>query len=156
MKNFDYAFQIVAGPKVEGGLSMDPKDKGNWTGGEVGKGTLKGSNHGISAARYPDEDIANLTMDRVKFLYQRDYWQPHKLDTVEWGKALIIFDSAVNGGLIEKWITLHARKMLEQFVVDWQSDHMNYLSNLPQWEHDKPGWIKRAFFITTQALRTPT
>jgi lysozyme family protein len=156
MRNFDYAFDIVAGPNVEGGLSMDPQDRGNWTGGEVGKGTLKGTNRGISAARYPDEDIANLTSDRVKFLYNRDYWQPYKLDTVEWGKALIIFDSAVNGGKMSQWLVRHNAKMLEQFVVDWQTDHMLYLAGLPQWPHDRGGWVKRLFFITTQALRSPT
>lgn len=34
----------------EGGYTDNPKDPGNWTGGEVGKGELKGSKYGLSAA----------------------------------------------------------------------------------------------------------
>jgi hypothetical protein len=39
--------------KVEGGLSMDERDPGNWTGGAIGKGELRGTKYGISAQTYP-------------------------------------------------------------------------------------------------------
>lgn len=155
MSNFDSAYAIVAGAKVEGGLSLDPKDKGNWTGGEVGKGILKGSNHGISAAMYPDEDIANLTSERIKFLFEHDYWKPYGCEAMEWGKALIVFDTAVNGGLTSRWLARHRAKLVDEFMVDWQADHILWLTTLPQWDHNKVGWTKRAFFIFQQAMRTP-
>ena len=54
-------------------LSLDPNDKGNWTGGEVAVGVLKGSRYGISAASYPSLDIPNLTEDEARSIYSRDY-----------------------------------------------------------------------------------
>jgi lysozyme family protein len=73
MSNFDRMFEIVAGH--EGCLTAHPADPGNWTDGAVGAGICRGTKFGISAAAYPDLDIANLTLDAAKALYQRDYWQ---------------------------------------------------------------------------------
>jgi lysozyme family protein len=58
----------------EGKSSMDPNDPGNWTGGKIGKGELKGTNCGISAKAYPHLDIQNLTLPEIRLLYFRDYW----------------------------------------------------------------------------------
>ena len=33
----------------EGGLSLDPNDRGNWTSGVIGKGELKGTKFGIAS-----------------------------------------------------------------------------------------------------------
>ena len=33
----------------EGGLSLDPNDRGNWTGGKKGSGELRGTKYGIAA-----------------------------------------------------------------------------------------------------------
>ena len=73
MGNFDRVFDIVVGH--EGGFTANPADCGNWTGGVIGTGTCRGTRFGISAAAYPDLDIANLSLDVAKALYQRDYWQ---------------------------------------------------------------------------------
>ena len=48
---------------VEGGYQCDPDDKGNWTGGNVGVGLLKGTKYGISAASFSNVDIKNLTKE---------------------------------------------------------------------------------------------
>lgn len=37
----------------EGGFTNDPRDPGNWTGGQIGHGQLRETQHGISAAAYP-------------------------------------------------------------------------------------------------------
>ena len=100
--SFDRAFEKTV--RIEGGLSLDPDDNGNWTGGRKGLGTLKGTKYGISAARYPEEDIANLTIERAKYLYHRDFWNPLRLDEVR-NEAIQeeIFDTNVNmgaGGII--------------------------------------------------------
>lgn len=68
---------LLAIPKVlkhENGFQADPNDRGNWTSGEVGVGELVGTNHGISAASYPNEDIKNLTVERATEIYERDFW----------------------------------------------------------------------------------
>jgi lysozyme family protein len=67
--DFNASFDRLISPKVEGGFTLNPKDSGNWTGGKIGVGELKGSNFGISAAAYPKLDIKNLTREKVRPLY---------------------------------------------------------------------------------------
>lgn len=94
--SFDRAINRVLGH--EGGLSMDGQDPGNWTGGRVGVGHLKGTKWGISAAAYPHLDITGLTREDAIAIYKRDYWDRCHCD--EWpgpvGEA--VFDMAVNQG----------------------------------------------------------
>lgn len=104
MSAFDDAFTYVVGE--EGGLSMNPKDRGNWTSGIVGQGSLKGTKYGISAMAYPNEDIANLTLDRAKVLYKQDYWDKVSGDDLPPGIGLGVFDAAVNQGIGEAAILL--------------------------------------------------
>lgn len=54
--------------EFEGGYVNDPDDPGGET------------KYGISKRSYPDEDIANLTIERAYFLAKRDYWFPMRLD----------------------------------------------------------------------------
>src|ERR1700733_16121152 len=96
MSNFDRMFDIVAGH--EGDFTADPADSGNWTGGAVGAGTCRGTRFGISAAAYPDLDIAALSLDAAKALYQRDYWQRIAGDLLPAALALLVFDAAINNG----------------------------------------------------------
>lgn len=95
----DFATAVVLTLGHEGGLSMDPDDRGNWTGGKKGVGILKGTNKGISAAAYPNEDIANMTTSRARFLYKRDYWDAVRADELPSGIRLHMFDFAVNAGV---------------------------------------------------------
>ena len=60
----------------EGGLSLDPNDRGNWTSGKIGRGQLRGTKYGVSAMSYPDRDIANLTLDDVQAIYAAAVWTP--------------------------------------------------------------------------------
>lgn len=82
----------------EGGLSLDPNDKGNWTGGAIGSGELKGTNHGISAAAYPDLDIKNLTADEARAIYKRDVWDFLRCDDLPEWLRYPLYDYAVNTG----------------------------------------------------------
>lgn len=69
---FDAAFALTVGE--EGGFSQDPRDGGNWTGGAPGKGSLRGTKYGISAASYPTLHIDALTLADAKAIYRRDFW----------------------------------------------------------------------------------
>jgi len=72
---FNSAVQIVL--RDEGGYTADPRDAGNWTGGRVGAGALKGTNFGISAAQYPNLDIEGLTRDEAIEIWRRNWWEKY-------------------------------------------------------------------------------
>jgi lysozyme family protein len=96
--DFDAAFERLIGH--EGGFTQDTRDRGNWTGGQIGKGVCKGTKYGISAAAYPAEDIEHLTLDRAKEIYRRDYWGPAGCDAIPQELKFDVFDMAVNAGVV--------------------------------------------------------
>jgi lysozyme family protein len=96
MDNFERAFALVVG--IEAGYSNDPNDPGNWTGGRVNVGQLKGTKYGISAAAYPNVDIENLALDGAQDIYAADYWHACSCDQMPWPLCLFVFDMAVNQG----------------------------------------------------------
>ncbi len=106
MTVFDTAFADVVG--VEGGYTNDSRDPGNWTGGKVGAGVLRGTKYGISAASFPTLDIASLTLDQAKAIYHPKYWVPIAGDSLPPPVALVLFDCAVNQGLGAASIILQA------------------------------------------------
>lgn len=95
--NFITAFERVIGH--EGGLSLDPNDRGNWTSGVVGVGELKGTKYGIAAHAYPTLNIAALTLDDARQIYKRDFWDRVYGDELKDGVAYQTFDFAVNSGI---------------------------------------------------------
>lgn len=95
--NFYEAFKLTIGH--EGGYTTHRSDPGNWTGGKVGVGALKGTKYGIAANSYPNEDIKNLTLDRAKQIYKRDYWDKAKCDQLPDGLRFHVFDVSVNSGV---------------------------------------------------------
>jgi lysozyme family protein len=85
--------------RCEGGFSIGPEDRGNWTGGEIGVGVLKGTNFGLSAAAYPHLDLRGLNAAAAAAIYRRDYWQKISGDALPAGPDLMVFDHAVNAGV---------------------------------------------------------
>jgi lysozyme family protein len=82
---FDEAFEHVIGS--EGGYSNNPKDPGGET------------KFGISKRSYPNEDIRNLTLDRAREIYRRDFWDKLYLDNLPDVIRFDLFDAAVNSGV---------------------------------------------------------
>lgn len=82
---FDEAFEKLLGH--EGGYVDNRADPGGET------------KFGISKRAYPAEDIRNLTLDRAKLLYFRDYWGPAGCDALPPAMRLQVFDMAVNSGV---------------------------------------------------------
>lgn len=81
---------------VEKGFQKLAGDTGNWTGGAVGVGQLKGTKYGISAAAYPWLDIENLTVGEAKAIYRKDYWD--LLKQAHPAVKFQFFDACVNHG----------------------------------------------------------
>jgi lysozyme family protein len=97
MDAFNTAFNNAVG--LEGKYSSDENDPGNWTGGAVNSGTMKGTMYGISAAAYPNEDIAGLSLAKVKSIYLTDYWNKLRCSTLPDPISIALFCEAINLGV---------------------------------------------------------
>lgn len=158
--NFAQAFEILI--EVEKGLSMDPKDNGNWTGAKVGVGVLKGTKYGISAGAYPNEDIKNLTLERAKLLYLRDYWNVAGCTAVPEAIRFDLFDTAVNSGvgraarLLQRAVgtvedgsigpkTLQAIASMpaSRLVSRFNAHRLIFMTDAPTWPTHGRGWARR-------------
>ena len=93
---FDEAFRRLIGH--EGGYSTDRRDPGNWTGGKVGVGTLKGTKFGLAANTYPNLDIKNLTLEQAKEIYKKDWWDKLGGHGLHSAITFQLWDFAINAG----------------------------------------------------------
>lgn len=167
MSDFDRAFPIIVG--IEAGYTTDPQDPGNWTGGKPNVGELKGTKYGISAAAYPNIDIANLTVDGAKALYKADYWDAVEGDYLPWPLSCLVFDCAVNQGqgtakqLLQAALSVAVDGSIGPATLKaatastpWHDAHFMNLRRVkymqaPNWAHDGDGWMHRLFEVALQA-----
>lgn len=156
--NFDKAFERLIGH--EGGLSLDPKDRGNWTTGIIGRGELKGSKYGISAMSYPHLNIQALTLNQAKDIYRKDYWG--QADLIPDAVRFDFFDAAVNSGYVQsvKWLqraagasddgvigpkTLLAVRKTDpqQLSKRFNGHRLMAMTNMKPWDSQGKGWARR-------------
>jgi len=97
MSAFETAFIELVG--LEGNYSNDENDSGNWTGGAINKGELKGTMYGISAASYPTLDIVSLSLDKAKAIYFTDFWNKLRCSSLPDVVAIALFKEGVNLGV---------------------------------------------------------
>ena len=95
--NFDIIFERVIGH--EAGFTDNPRDPGNWTGGNEGEGELKGTKWGIAANTYPQLDIKNLSKDQARSIYYEDWFVALKLYRFTSAMQYQMFDAAFNHGM---------------------------------------------------------
>lgn len=158
--NFDKAFELLIGH--EGGFTDNRADDGNWTGGKVGVGTLKGTKYGIAANSYPNLDIKNLTLAQAKEIYKRDYWDKAKCDQMPAELAFHVFDMSVNSGvsrgvkILQKTVgttqdgiigpaTLAAVKAMPMFnlVMIYNANRLQFYTSLSKFGTFGKGWTNR-------------
>lgn len=108
LMDFETIYQRVF--KTEGLTTKNPHDPGNWTGGAIGKGQLKGTKGGIAAASYPDLDIENLTNEEIKEIYHRDWYLKIGIDKFSSAMRYQMFDACFNHG------TYNASKIYQRAV----------------------------------------
>lgn len=157
---FDLAFNRLI--DVEKGFSDDPNDPGNWTGGVIGRGILKGTKYGISAASYPHKDIVNLMLDDSRRLYRRDFWDRIDADHLFDGIAFQLFDFAVNSGIetairyLQRavgvaddghWgpVSRAAAAALSESdtILRLNGERLDFMTRLANWPHAGKGWARR-------------
>lgn len=145
---FDDAFERLI--LHEGGYVDDRRDPGGET------------KYGISRRSYPHEDIKNLTLERAKEIYKRDYWSPAGCDTVPDAIRFDLFDTAVNSGVrtavrllqqaagevpdgilgprtLQAISTMNATRLIARF----NGERLAFMANLPTWPAFGRGWARR-------------
>ncbi len=162
----DFARCLAFTLRAEGGFTNNPADPGNWTGGHVGAGELRGTNFGISAAAYPTIDIAGLSAAAAGEIYRRDYWAPLQGDALPLPVALAAFDAAVNAGLRRSvlWLqqavgvsadgvlgaqTLAAIKAADALALAREAlaRRIDFYAGLPGWAEFGLGWTRRVIAL---------
>lgn len=155
--SFERAFEIIIGH--EGGLVDDPRDSGGLT------------KYGISQRQYPGEDIRNLTLDRARELYRRDYWNRIRGDELPEAAALCLFDYAVNSGVeaairgAQKALNLKVDGILgpvtfaaitaqkpQEFATALQAERLLYLVRLTSFDTYGRGWTRRIIKTAIEAF----
>ncbi len=166
---FTDAFVYVVGE--EGKLSLDPEDRGNWTGGKVGVGELKGTKYGVSAAAYPLLDIANLTLEDARCIAKREYWDKLAGDVLPYGTALCLFDFGYNAGVHESIVVAQRALGLQadgvqgplthraltdtpvaMFASRFTVERIKAYHLMAGFAHEGNGWVARANETMRKAL----
>ncbi len=158
--NFEKAFDRLIGH--EGGYSIDRNDPGNWTGGKVGSGALKGTKYGIAANTYPNLDIKTLTIEQAKVIYKKDWWD--KLGADQFHPAIVyqLWDFAVNAGksravkelqqavgvpddgiIGPKTIAAVKAKDVNDVLLLLASERLSFYTSLKTWANYGKGWTNR-------------
>lgn len=160
MITFDKAFDRLIGH--EGGFSDDPKDPGNWTGGRPNAGELKGTKFGIAANTYGDIDIKNLTVEKAKAIYYRDWWLKIGADYLDGAIVYQMWDFAVNAGMstakraLQRAVrvaddgnigpmTINAVKAMSvtDVLMRFNAQRLRYYTSLSTWPTYGKGWTNR-------------
>ncbi len=158
--NFDKAFERLIGH--EGGYSIDRNDPGNWTGGKVGSGTLKGTKYGIAANTYPNLDIKNLTLTQAKEIYRNDWWNKLGENLLHPAIVYQLWDFAVNAGksraikelqqavgvlddgiIGPKTIASVKAKDVNDVLLLLASERLRFYTSLSTWATYGKGWTNR-------------
>lgn len=165
MDNFAQCWDFTIG--IEKGFQKNPSDPGNWTGGKVGIGILKGTKYGISAASYPDENIENLTPDRAQFIARRDFYDAHQCGQLPPIMALMVFDTSFNGGFAIRWLQecvgatpdgINGAKTIAcaraantwRTVALFAAKRLRYMQSLKNFKDNAGGWILRVASMIEQ------
>jgi lysozyme family protein len=168
--HFSRCFAFTLG--AEGGYSNNPADPGNWTGGAIGHGELHGTKFGISAAAYPNIDIAGLTQNAAEQIYRRDYWAALHGDELPLAVMLVGFDAAVNAGVRRAALWLQqAAGVAADGVLGPASimalnngnpiaiaqealvRRLDFSTRLPSWQNFGIGWSRRIIALACELGR---
>jgi lysozyme family protein len=171
MTPFEQAFKILIGE--EGGLSTNPADPGNWTGGACDKGVCRGTKFGIAASAHPELDIAALTLSQAQAIYRTSYWDPVRGDALPPPLALLVFDATVNCGASRavRWLQAAAGVEVDgdlgdvtlaavrdapgggtALCAELQAQRLTWMVALPTWRSFGLGWSRRLCLLPYQAL----
>ncbi len=158
--NFDIAIGRLL--SHEGGFTADKRDPGNWTGGVVGVGELKGTKFGIAANTYPTLDIRNLSFAQATGIYRRDFWDALRCGELPFVVAFQLLDAAVNSGPRQavRWLqravgvaddgligsaTQAAVRKADpnDIAFRFNAERLDFMTRLKNWPVHGAGWSRR-------------
>lgn len=145
---FDVAFKKVLGH--EGGYIDHPSDPGGET------------KYGISKRTYPNEDIKNLTVERAKEIYLKDFWLKASCNQMPSRVAFVVFDAAVNSGIsqsvkfLQRALGIQADGVVgqqtlavisqinsEALLARFLGHRLAFMTDLVTWASFGKGWARR-------------
>lgn len=160
MSQFDDFMQRLL--PSEGGYSDRRDDPGNWTGGQIGVGVLKGTKYGIAANTYPNLNIKALTWEQAKAIYRTDFWDKVRGDALPGAVAYSALDGAINSGPMRsimwlqyaagvaddgKWgpVTIAAVNKTDpnDLVLRYNAARLDFMTRLKNWPAASRGWARR-------------
>jgi hypothetical protein len=125
---------------IEGGLSLDPGDPGNYYNGQ-----LIGTKYGISAKSWAGQyDIPNLTKEQALDIYKDAYWYASGANNYAWPLCLYVFDTAVNHGVDVAKQLVTSRPTPEQVYLGQRA--LRYFHD-PNWARYGVAWGNRVRMI---------
>lgn len=100
MNNFDKSLELVL--KHEGGFVNNPKDLG----GPTNKGITLSSFRYAFGENLTENDLSNISDLKVQSFYFTVFWTPCNCELLPSGVDYMLFDSAINFGVIQavKWL----------------------------------------------------
>lgn len=138
-ENFD-RFWVLSIMDFEGGSRMtnDPDDPGRLT------------KYGVSQKAYPNEDIANLTIERAKEIYKRDYWDKVNGDELIYPWDMIMADTAVNCGVSRALKFMEDSSSPEDFHLERIAFYKMRVERMPNMQKYFRGWVNRVIRLWTE------
>lgn len=146
--DFDQAFDRLM--LHEGGEVNDPNDPGGHT------------KYGVSKRSYPDEDIANMTKERAKVIFRRDFWDEINADKLADGVAWQAADFAYHSGpdvavrYLQRALNVaddgdwgpHSQAAADAMsesdtIMRLVSERLDFMTRLRNWPHAGKGWARR-------------
>lgn len=165
VENWDTCIEMIL--HHEGGYVNHPKDPG----GETNLGVTKRvyEEHGGT------KDMKDLTVEDVKPIYKKSYWDRVKGDDLPAGLDLCVFDFGVNAGtgraakylqtmigtVADGGIGPNTLKKLDEYldengltktINDYQDARQEYYESLSTFETFGKGWTRRVKETTNSAL----
>lgn len=162
----------------EGGYSDDPRDPGNWTGGKIGSGILRGTKYGIAASAHPEiVDIKGLPFQQAENIIYTQYWPRMHGDEMPLPLAMVTLDAEVMSGIgndrhlraaywLQKAVgaypdgdlgelTLAAARACKDLDIAVQvacEYRLRFLKCLPTWPTYGDGWTSRVDDTQAKAM----
>ena len=141
--------------KDEGGYVNDPDDKGGET------------KFGISKRSYPNENIAQLTSERARAIYKKDFWDKARCEELPEQIRYIHFDTAVNCGVKtaikllqraggvsddglfgQQTLTASSNVTIKRYSEERVLYYNEIIKQNPRLEKFRKGWLARVERIT--------